>query len=194
MTIKKGFTLIELLIVIAMLAIVITVGAPSLSYFIRENRLKDAARQVAVSFQTTRLKAINSNRRCFIDFAPGGLAPADSFYTIWLDLNGDLTLDTGEIDSTGLAMPDVKSGVRGWKLARDSRFGAGSVASGPEGRTIPADGVDFSGADRVGFNSRGEATAVGAVYLTGSSGSTYAITVGRLGSVRTWRWEGNQWK
>ena len=125
---------------------------------------------------------------------PGGLTPADSFYTMWLDMDGDASMDPGEVDSTILAMPDVKSGARGWRLSRDTRFGVTAVATGPEGNTIFADGVNFSGADRVGFNSRGESTSSGIVYLTGASGSTYAVTVGNLGSVRTWRWEDNTWK
>ncbi len=194
MRVARGFTIIELMLVITILAIVITAGTPSFSYFIRENRLKNSTRQVAVSFQTARLKAINANRRCFIDFAPGSLTPADSFYTMWLDMDGDLVMDTGETDSVKMAMPEAKSSLRGWKVSRDSRFGYAGVSSGPEGRTLPADGVDFSGANRVGFNSRGEATSAGAVYLTGTSGSCYAVTVGNLGSVRTWRWESNQWK
>ncbi len=191
---ERGFTIIELMLVITILAIVITAGAPRFSYFIQEVRLKNSARQVAVSFQTARLKAINGNRRCFIDFAPAGLTPADSFYTMWLDMDGDQVRDTGEIDSVRLAMPEAKAGIRGWKIARDARFGASGVGSGPEGRALPADGVDFGGADRVGFSSRGEATSTGAVYLYGPSGSNYAITVGSLGSVRLWRWESGQWK
>jgi len=190
---NSGFTLIELLLVLTMLAIVITVGAPSFSGFVKENRIKSGARSVAVAVQTARLKAISANRRCYLDFAPGSLTPADSFFTIWLDVDGDQSYDAGEIDSTFLALPETKGGYPGFKLPRGVKFGVSGVSLGPEGASIPPDGVDFNGSDRVGFNSRGEGTA-GVVFLTEEDGRNYAVTVGSLGAVRTWRWEDNQWK
>lgn len=191
---RKGFTLIELLIVITMISIIITVGAPSFSGFIQEGRVKSAARSVAVGIQTARLRAINANRRCYLDFSAGSLAPADSFFTIWLDTNGNQSYDTGEIDSAQLAMPDTKSSLNGFKLPRGVTFAASGLSYGPDSATVTADGVDFSGNDYVGFNSRGESTSSGAVYLTGENGSIYAVSVSGLGAVRTFRWEDSQWK
>lgn len=193
---NSGLTLIELMVVLTMLAIVITVAAPSFSGFLQESRTKSGARAVAVSIQTARLKAISGNRRCFIDFAPGSLTPADSFFTIWLDSNGNQAYDTGEIDSTRLALTETKSGFSGFMLPYGVSFGVGGAVpptTGPEAGAIPADGVDFGGSDRAWFNSRGEGTA-GSVFLTGENGSNYAVTVSTLGAVRTWRWEDNQWK
>ncbi len=191
---KQGFTLIELMIVLTMLAIVVTVGAPSFSGFIQEGRLKSAARAAAISVQTARLKAINSNRRAYIDFAPGALTPADSFYTIWLDTDNDLAFDEGEVDSSGLAMPDVKGGIPGFALSRGVSFKSTGVTSGPDGLAIAGDGVDFGGANAVSFNGRGEASSAGVVYLTGENGSIYSVTVTSLGAVRTRRWEDSTWK
>ena len=188
-----GFTLVELLIVIAMIGLVITIGAPSFSGFVRENRLKYSARSVAVALQTARLKAISANRRCFVDFAPGSLTPADSFYTVWLDQDGDLAFDNGEDDSTYLSPPDTKGGFSGYKLPPGVSFGASGVGTGPEGLSIPGDGIDFGGNNKVGFTSRGLAT-IGAVFIKGESGSNYAVTVSGLGAVRTWRWSGSQWE
>ena len=190
----KGFTLIELLIVLTMLAIVITVGAPSFSGFIQENRVKSSSRAVAVAIQTARLKAINSNRRAYMDFAPGALTPADSFYTIWLDIDGDLAYDDGEADSSGLAMPHIKGGISGFSLPLGVVFGVSGVGTGPDAMTVAADGVDFGGNDEVSFNGRGEASSSGVVYVTGENGSIYAVTVTSLGAVRSWRWEDNTWK
>lgn len=191
---RHGFTLIELLLVITMLSIVITVGAPSFSGLIQESRVKSGARTVAVALQTTRLRAINANRRCYIDFAPGALTPADSFYTIWLDTNSNHSYDVGEVDSSRLAMPDSKSSLSGFKLPRGVQFGATGVSTGPDSASVPGDGVDFSGNNEVGFNSRGECLATGTVFLTGQNGSVYAVSVGGLGAVRTYRWEDSQWK
>ena len=190
----RGFTLVELMIVLTMLAIMVTVGAPSFSGFIQEGRVKSGARAVAISIQTARLKAINANRRAYIDFAPGALTPADSFYTIWLDMDADLTFDDGEADSSGLAMPDVKNNIPGFALALGVCFKSTGVTSGPDGLAIAADGVDFGGSDAVSFNGRGEASSPGVVYLTGENGSIYSVTVTSLGAVRTFRWEDNTWK
>jgi len=191
---RQGFTLIEMMIVLTMLAIVITVGAPSFGGFVKEGRLKSGAHALAVSFQTARLKSISANRRCYLDFAPGALTPADSFYTFWLDMDGDLSYDAGEIDSTNLALPDTKSGFRGFKLPKGVAFSnyAAATSTGPGGGAIPSGGVDFTN-DQASFNSRGEGTA-GSVYLLGENSSFYAITVSSLGAVRTWRWEDNTWK
>ena len=193
---NSGFTLIELFIVLTMLAIIITVAAPNFSGFIQEGRIKSSARAVAVSIQTARLKAISANRRCYLDFAPGLLTPADSFYTLWLDSNGSHSYDSGEIDSTRLALPETRSGFSGFILPRGVCFGVGGSSppsTGPYAGAIPADGVDFGGSDMTWFNSRGEGTA-GAVFLTSENGTNYAVTVSNLGAVRTWRWEDNQWK
>lgn len=190
----RGFTLIEMMIVLTMLAIVITVGAPSFSGFVKEGRAKSGIRSVAVSIQTARLKAINSNRRAFIDFAPGALTPADSFFTIWLDIDADLTYDTGETDSSGMAMPEIKSGISGFKLPYGVKFGTSGITSGPDSVSVPSDGVDFGGNNAVSFNGRGEAASAGVVMITGENGSVYAATLTTLGAVRTWRWEDNTWK
>jgi prepilin-type N-terminal cleavage/methylation domain-containing protein len=193
---NSGFTMLELFIVLTMLAIIITVAAPNFSGFLQEGRIKSGARAVAVSIQTARLKAISGNRRCYLDFAPGSLTPADSFYTLWLDSNGNHSYDSGESDSTRLALPETRSGFSGFILPPGVCFGVSGSSpptTGPDAGAIPADGVDFGGGDMTWFNSRGEGTA-GAVFLTSENGSNYAVTVTNLGAVRTWRWEDNQWK
>jgi prepilin-type N-terminal cleavage/methylation domain-containing protein len=188
-----GFTIIELMIVLVIIGITLTIAAPNFRGFVRENRVKTSARAIAVSLQIARLKAISSNRRCFVDFAPGSFSPADSFYTVWLDMNSNLAYDSGESDSTHLVQSDTKGSFKGYKLSQGVKFGVSGVSTGPESAAIPADGVDFGGSNRVGFNSRGVGTA-GGVYLTAENGSKYAITVSGLGAVRTWKWDNSQWK
>jgi prepilin-type N-terminal cleavage/methylation domain-containing protein len=190
---KAGFTLIELLLVMTILGILITLGAPSFTGFVRTGRVKSGARSVAVAVQTARFKAISANRRCYIDFAPGALAPADSFFTIWLDVDGDSTYDAGEVDSSFLVMSQSKGGFNGFKLPKGVNFGVSGISTAPGGESIPADGVNFGGQNKAWFNSRGEASS-GSVFLQGEGGAAYAITVSSLGGVRTWRWEDSQWK
>lgn len=189
----SGFTLIELMIVMALIGLLIAIGAPRFEALNRINRLKTGVRQVATSIQNARLKAISANRRCYIDFALGTLTPADSFFTVWLDVNGDQTYDLGEIDSAGVGLPDTKDGYQGMKLPRGVSFGAGNPNTGPDGMALASDGVDFDGTNLLGFNARGEGTT-GVIYLRAEDGTTFAITVSRLGRVRTWQWGESQWK
>ena len=189
----KGFTLVELMIVMALIALLIAIGAPRFEALNRINRLKTGVRQVATSIQNARLKAISANRRCYIDFAPGTLTPTDSFFTVWLDVNSNQLYDNGEIDSAGAVLPDVKDGYQGLKLPRGVAFGVGNPSSGPDGMALISDGVDFDGTDRLGFNGKGEGTN-GVVYLKAEDGTTFALTVSRLGRVRSWQWGESQWK
>jgi len=189
----SGVTLVELMIVITMIAIIVSIGAPQFEGWNRLNRLRSGVRQVAAAMQNARLTAISANRRCYIDFGPGSLTPADSFFTLWLDVDGNGLYDSGEIDSTRIGFPESNGSFPGYKLPRGISFGANGPSSGPEGMTLASDGVDFGGADLVGFNAQGEGTT-GVVYLTGEGGYNFAITVSRLGRVRTWRWDDNQWK
>jgi prepilin-type N-terminal cleavage/methylation domain-containing protein len=189
----SGFTLIELMIVMALMGLLVAIGAPRFEALNRINRLKTGVRQVAISIQNARLTAISANRRCYMDFALGTLTPADSFFTVWLDVNGDQMYDNGEIDSTRIGLPDTKDGYQGMKLPRGVAFGAGNASSGPDGMALVSDGVDFDGTDLLGFNARGEGTT-GVIYLKAEDGTTFAITVSRMGRVRTWQWGDNQWK
>ncbi len=189
----NGFTLIEAMLILAVLAIVLGIGVPSFRGLVRDNRLREGARGLALNFQTARLKAIAANRRCYLDFAAGALAPADSFYTIWLDTDGDQALDEGETDSTRLFPPDLRGGTKGYRLPPGVRLGVSGVGAGPGGAAIPADGVNFGGSDRVWFTPRGAGIA-GAVYLTGDGGGRFAVTVSQLGAVRLWQWEAGQWR
>jgi type IV fimbrial biogenesis protein FimT len=67
-----GFTLIELLVAVAVLAIVMSLAAPSFGDFIRSNRLKSAAFDLVVSLNYVRSEAIKRNTDATLTPAAGG--------------------------------------------------------------------------------------------------------------------------
>lgn len=67
-----GFTLIELLVTLVVLAIVSTLAAPSFIDFVRSNRLKSAAFDLAVSLNYARSEAIKRNTNATLTPAGGG--------------------------------------------------------------------------------------------------------------------------
>lgn len=69
---SSGFTLIELLVAITVLAIVMSLGAPSFADFIRSNRLKSAAFDLVVSLNYTRSEAIKRNTDATLTPGAGG--------------------------------------------------------------------------------------------------------------------------
>jgi type IV fimbrial biogenesis protein FimT len=65
----KGFTLLEMLIAMAILAIIISVGVPSLSGFSANQRLIGAAEQVYSHLQQARSEAVSRNTLVYVNFA-----------------------------------------------------------------------------------------------------------------------------
>jgi type IV fimbrial biogenesis protein FimT len=67
-----GFTLIELLVAIAILAIVISLGAPSFSQLIADYRLRSATEGMMNGIQLARTEAINRNTNVSFTLSAGG--------------------------------------------------------------------------------------------------------------------------
>ena len=69
---SSGFTLIELLVTLVVLGVVMTLAAPSFIDFVRSNRLKSAAFDLAVSLNYARSEAIKRNTNATLTPAGGG--------------------------------------------------------------------------------------------------------------------------
>jgi type IV fimbrial biogenesis protein FimT len=75
---SHGFTLLELMFTIAVAAILLAVGVPSMTQFIRDNRMTGAANDLLVAIHTARSAAVNTRSPVIMCFsaAPESAAPA----------------------------------------------------------------------------------------------------------------------
>jgi len=87
---KKGFTLLELIIVIAIIAILSAIGAPTFSSYMATRRLNGAARQVQSDLFAARMRAISDNKLVAVSFIN------NNQYTIFFDNNNNGSIDSGE--------------------------------------------------------------------------------------------------
>jgi prepilin-type N-terminal cleavage/methylation domain-containing protein len=69
---RKGFTLVELIIVIAVLAIITTIGGLSLHAYTLNRNLKSAAREIVSDFFVYRARAVSEGKNYRITFDIAG--------------------------------------------------------------------------------------------------------------------------
>lgn len=79
---RFGFTLVELLIAIAVLAIVLTLAAPSFREMIQMQRMKSIAAQVVTDVQFARAEAASRQRLVYITFGSAQAPNALTCYVI----------------------------------------------------------------------------------------------------------------
>lgn len=78
---RRGFTLIELMIVVALIAIVITLTAPSLSNMIQTQRLRGVQAQLVTDLQFARSEATSRNTVLRLDFRNTNQLSCYTLYT-----------------------------------------------------------------------------------------------------------------
>lgn len=118
---RRGLTLIELMVVVALLGVLLALGAPSLFDYIRVQRLKSISAQLSTDVQFARSQAVAHGLRSFVLFPAAGSAV--SCYTIY----------------------ELRPGGDATKLYCDCTKGAGQACTNPvsvELRTValPSDG------------------------------------------------------
>lgn len=69
---SSGLTMAEILIVVAVLGILLAIGAPSISRVSAAYRMKEATREVATDLQLARMLAIKENQSCTVNFTSSG--------------------------------------------------------------------------------------------------------------------------
>ena len=142
-----GFTLLELMVIIAILAILITLALPSFQGTLRSNRVATASNELLASLSLARSEGIRSTRgggvcasadgtTCGVDWNAGWL--------VWTDEDADGALDVGEpVVRYSQGKPRLTVVGPAASIAFDRRgrlraAGGQSISLAPEGAGTPA--------------------------------------------------------
>lgn len=191
---ERGVTLIEIAIVIAIVAILTALTAPSLNRYFRRQDARQHTQRIASALQNARSKAVKEGNNYFVLFDAGGVLGQ---LRIVDDDNNDWQEGGGE-DAV----------VVQWDPGSDPAVTTyGAVAGPPPANTVPEDGggavpgtgttlpIDpVTALPAVGFNPRGIPVALaspgdwssgsGSYYITDNDQMVYAVTLLPLGGVR----------
>ncbi len=94
---NSGFSMIELSVVIAVIAIIVSIGVPSLISWRNKAQLGKAARDLYGNFQKAKMEAAKSNRYCAISFNGVTVDGQAYDYVVYIDNSPfNLQYDAGE--------------------------------------------------------------------------------------------------
>jgi len=122
---QSGATLLEVTVVLAVSAIVLTIGIPSLASLINAGRLTSAANELVSSLHLTRSEAIKRRARAVMCPSAAGTSCADSgdWHQGWIvfhDANNNARVDGGE--AVILARQALPSGLRATSEGSTARY------------------------------------------------------------------------
>lgn len=105
-TSHKGFTLIELMVVIAVLAVLLSIAAPSFTDFRRNSELTSLANKLVASINAARGEAMKAGRSAFV--VPANGTTWTSGWSVFVDMNADNAYTEG-VDTLVQTQPAVSS-------------------------------------------------------------------------------------
>ena len=159
---SQGFTLIELLITLAVLAVILTVGIPSMREAFEKRRTVAAVERLFSELQTAKLEAIARSQPVFVNIQPGAN---------WAIGISDNALCDPSDNNPACTLPDMDGNNPITRIISSNEFG--TVTLGSTGNQITF------------FPQRGTATAnTFSVTSTGNQGFAANIIVRPLGQVR----------
>lgn len=104
---RSGFTLIELMIVVALIAVVLTLAAPSFRDFILMQRLKSINAQLVTDIQFARTEAASRNVPVYVRFQHAATPPLMSCYVLYTSPNAD-RCDCTRAEGLRCAAPQIE--------------------------------------------------------------------------------------
>lgn len=174
---QKGFTLLELMIVLAIVAIAVTMAYPVYNAQKEKAQVKRAGRDLVTNMQTARINALKQGKDWAIQFDTGTQS-----YRLISDRGPDGDWNTAD---------DVE--FRTVSLSTYGPIEFGSAYGGRPDATNPDDGVSFNG-NRVEFNPDGTSMS-GTIYVKHPEGYTFAVgSLSNTGRIKTWVNYGSGWE
>ena len=82
---NSGFSMMELLLVIGMIAIIVSIGLPSLLSYRSKAQLGKATRDVFGGLQRAKMEAIRNNSFCVFSFNPANINGVDYSFHVFID-------------------------------------------------------------------------------------------------------------
>lgn len=86
---NKGFTLIELMVTVAIVGILLGLGVPSLTNYLKDRRIENQTRALFARFQAARYEAVSRGQIVALEQTGGSLR-------MFVDVNGDGNFDGGD--------------------------------------------------------------------------------------------------
>lgn len=185
---EKGFQLAELIVSLAVLVLILLLGAPSLVQAAGDMRLRLAAYELAGVLRLARASAVRLDANVAVKFHTE--KDGTVTFTLYRDGDGDGVLNK-DIDA-GIDRP-IGPPRRLANLGRGVGFGfppgpAADDPSSPGHALSPSDPIRFNSSDLASFSSLGTSTP-GSLYLTDSVAKLVAVRVAnRAGKVRILTW------
>ena len=143
---QDGFTLIEMLITLAVIGIAFAMSAPNFSKWKDKHQINGQAQRVYFDLMLARTTAVKNNNNVLVTFST-----TNDSYSIHDDTDGD-------------GVEDASESTKSVSLEENAQFAFNSGISDIDGNAVSA-AVSFGGSQVVTFDSRGQASASGSVFL-----------------------------
>ncbi|HZF98644.1 MAG TPA: GspH/FimT family pseudopilin [Pseudoxanthomonas sp.] len=159
-----GFTLLELMVIIAILAILITLALPSFQSTLRSNRVATTSNELLASLSLARSEGIRSTRGGGVCTSPDGATCGGSWndgWLVWTESNGNGIFDgVDTVARFSAGRPQLQLTGTGNAIAFDGRgrrmpgSSGDAIGIAPKGANEPARCIQIAVTGQVRMNKQ----------------------------------------